>query len=93
MRAVTRLERARSAGPAIVDEAVRRNAELIVIGAPRRGIDRAQRAVFGRTVDYVLKHAPCRVIVAAARRRRRVSRVPRRDRRLLRCLRRARRSR
>ena len=26
-----------------------------------------QRAVFGRTVDYVLRHAPCRVMVAASR--------------------------
>ncbi|TMK90253.1 MAG: universal stress protein, partial [Actinobacteria bacterium] len=28
----------------------------------------AQRAIFGDTVDYVLKHAPCRVMVAAASR-------------------------
>ena len=33
VRAVTRLARARRAGPAIVEEAVRRQAELIVIGA------------------------------------------------------------
>ena len=32
--------------------------------APRAGAPR--RRVFGTTVDYVLKHAPCRVIVAAA---------------------------
>ena len=37
VRAVTRLERARSAGPAIVANAVAREAELVVIGARRRG--------------------------------------------------------
>jgi APA family basic amino acid/polyamine antiporter len=59
-----RLLRDRSAGRAIVDEAVRRGAEIIVIGAPRRG---RRRALFGRTVDYVLKNAPCRVMVASGR--------------------------
>jgi basic amino acid/polyamine antiporter, APA family len=66
VRAVTRLERARSAGPAIVADAVTRNADLVVIGAPRRGLGR-RTPVFGRTVRYVLKHSPCRVIVAATR--------------------------
>jgi basic amino acid/polyamine antiporter, APA family len=66
VRAVTRLERARSAGPAIVADAVARNADLVVIGAPRRGLGR-RTPVFGRTVRHVLKHSPCRVIVAATR--------------------------
>jgi basic amino acid/polyamine antiporter, APA family len=61
-----RLVRARSAGRAIVDEAERRQTEIIVMGTPRR--DRARRAVFSDTVDFVLKHAPCRVMVAAGRR-------------------------
>ncbi len=64
VRAVTRLERARSAGEAIVADAEVRSAELVVIGAPRRGIGR-RAPVFGRTVRYVLKHSPCRVIVVA----------------------------
>ena len=59
--------RARSAGPAIVEEAERRGTEIIVIGTPRKALTSAQRAVFGRTVDYVLKHAPCRVMVTASR--------------------------
>ena len=66
IRVVGRLERARSAGPAIVAEADARNAELIVLGSPRRRLTAAQSAVFGKTVDYILKHATCRVLVAAS---------------------------
>jgi basic amino acid/polyamine antiporter, APA family len=66
VRAVVRLVRARAAGPAIVEEADRRNAELVVLGAPRARIGRAR--IFGRTVDYVLKHSPTRVMIAAGRR-------------------------
>jgi basic amino acid/polyamine antiporter, APA family len=62
-----RLLRARSAGAAIVEEAERRGSEIIVIGAQRREVGRRKRAVFGRTVDYVLRNAPCRVLVAAPR--------------------------
>jgi APA family basic amino acid/polyamine antiporter len=61
---VGRMVRARSAGRAIVDEAERRGSEIIVMGAPRPS--RRRRAIFGDTVDFVLKHAPCRVMVAAA---------------------------
>jgi basic amino acid/polyamine antiporter, APA family len=59
-----RLVRARHPGRAIVDEAVRRQSEIIVMGAPRA---HGRRAVFSDTVDFVLKHAPCRVMVAAGR--------------------------
>jgi nucleotide-binding universal stress UspA family protein len=67
VRAMTRLVRARRAGPAIVEEAERRNAELIVMGAPRRPA-RRRTAIFGPTVDYVLKASPCRVLLTAGRR-------------------------
>jgi APA family basic amino acid/polyamine antiporter len=66
---VTRLVRARAAGPAIVKEAVTRTAELVALGAPRKrrfGVE--SRAVFGRTVDYVLKSSQSRVMVVAGRR-------------------------
>ena len=63
---VGRLERARSAGPAIVAEAEARQAEIIVLGSPRRELTVRRAAVFGKTVDYVLKHAPCRVLVVAS---------------------------
>jgi basic amino acid/polyamine antiporter, APA family len=66
VRAVTRLMRARRAGPAIVDEARRRHAELVVLGAPRRAIA-GRRRLFGNTVDYVLREAPCRVLIATGR--------------------------
>src|SRR5439155_793155 len=52
--------------PVIVREATDRNAELIVLGAPRRG-GRRGAPIFGRTVDYVLRASPCRVLVAAGR--------------------------
>jgi APA family basic amino acid/polyamine antiporter len=60
--ATERLIRARQAGRTIVDEAVRRHSEIIVMGAPRSS---RARAVFSDTVDFVLKHAPVRVMVVA----------------------------
>jgi APA family basic amino acid/polyamine antiporter len=66
VRAVTRLLRARKAGPAIVEEVRRRNAELVLLGAPRQAVA-GRRAVFGGTVDYVLREAPSRVLVAAGK--------------------------
>ena len=63
MRTIDRVVRARHAGRAIVEEAERRQAEIVVLGAPRG----RHRAIFGNTVDYVLKNAPCRVMVAAGK--------------------------
>ena len=62
VRVVTRLLRGRSAGPAIVEEAVRRTAQLIVVGAPRQRV-RGRTPIFGATVDRVLKESPCRVLL------------------------------
>jgi len=65
---VTRIVRARNAGRAIVDEAVRRGAQIVVMGGPRRvRLERGRRAIFGDTVDFVLKHSPVRVMVAAGK--------------------------
>ena len=63
VRTVDRLVRARNAGRAIVEEAERRESQIIVLGAPRG----RHGDIFGVTVDYVLKHAPCRVMVAAGK--------------------------
>jgi len=66
VRMLGRLERARSAGPAIVAEAEARHSEIIVLGSPRRELTARQVAVFGKTVDYILRHAPCRVLTVAS---------------------------
>ncbi len=68
VRAVTRLLRARRAGQALIDEAARRNAELVVIGASRRRDSGAGVPIFGKTVDFVLKASPSRVLVVAGKR-------------------------
>jgi basic amino acid/polyamine antiporter, APA family len=62
----TRTLRGRAAGEAIVEEAKQAKSEIIVLSAPRKMRALRGAAVFGSTVDYVLKHAPCRVMVAAA---------------------------
>jgi basic amino acid/polyamine antiporter, APA family len=66
VRVVSRLVRARSTPRAIVDEAVARHAELIVVGAPRT--IRPGRRLLGRTAEKVLKLSPVRVLVTAGRR-------------------------
>ncbi len=64
---IPRIARTRNAGRAIVDEATRRGSEIIVMGGPRRmRFATGRRPIFGDTVDFVLRHAPCRVMVAAA---------------------------
>jgi basic amino acid/polyamine antiporter, APA family len=68
VRVIPRLVRTRNSGRAIVDEAVRRESEIIVMGGPRRvRLAPVRKQIFGDTVDFVLKHAPCRVMVAAGR--------------------------
>ena len=67
--------RSRSAGRAIVDEAERRQQRD---RRPRRAARRQRGApIFGDTADYVLKHAPCRVMVARRPRRRGMKRAAR----------------
>jgi len=53
---------ARDVGAAIVDEAVERAADLLVVGLPYRKKFGGDFAI-GRTVPYVLKNAPCAVWV------------------------------
>jgi APA family basic amino acid/polyamine antiporter len=62
---VGRVVRARNAGRAIADEADVRHTEIVVMGSPRVR-HRQTSAIFGKTVDFVLKNAPCRVMVVAA---------------------------
>jgi nucleotide-binding universal stress UspA family protein len=55
--------RARSIGQAILDAARERRADLIVLGSAPRW--RRQSRFFSPTVDYVLRRAPCEVMVVA----------------------------
>jgi APA family basic amino acid/polyamine antiporter len=55
--------RARALGQAIVGEAERTGADLIVMGSSPRW--RRQSRFFSPTVDYVLKTAPCEVLIVA----------------------------
>jgi APA family basic amino acid/polyamine antiporter len=59
----TGVVRARSIGHAIVAEAARRDADLIVLGSSPRW--RRQSRFFSPTVDFVLRNAPCEVLVVA----------------------------
>jgi nucleotide-binding universal stress UspA family protein len=53
--------RARAIGAAVVAEAVTRDADLIVMGSSAKW--RRQSRFFSPTVDYVLRKAPCEVMV------------------------------
>ncbi len=57
------LVQARDVGAALVDEAVERAADLLVVGLPYRKKFGGDFAI-GRTVPYVLKNAPCAVWVS-----------------------------
>lgn len=56
------LLQARDVGAALVDEATERGADLLVVGLPYRKRFGGDFAI-GRTIPYVLKHAPCEVWV------------------------------
>jgi nucleotide-binding universal stress UspA family protein len=58
---VTELLQARAVGPAIVDEAIGRDAEAIVMTASIHR--RHGRPTLGDTTDHVLLNAPCEVVV------------------------------
>jgi APA family basic amino acid/polyamine antiporter len=55
--------RARAIGNAIVDRALELDADLIVLGSAPRW--RRQSRFFSPTVDYVLRRAPCEVLIVA----------------------------
>ena len=52
---------ARNAGPAIVQEAVARNAELLIAGTSYQ--EHYGSPTLGDLVPYLLKYSPCRVLV------------------------------
>lgn len=57
----TDMLQARSAGAAIVDEATQDGTDAIIMGA--NVFKRMGKFTIGETVDYVLRNAPCEVIV------------------------------
>jgi nucleotide-binding universal stress UspA family protein len=59
VRLRSRIVRARARGEAIVAEADAAGADLIVVRSARH----SGTALFGKTVDYVLRHADCRVLL------------------------------
>ena len=61
---VTELLQARAIGPAIVDEAIERDAEAIVMTAAIHR--RHGRPTLGGTTEHVLLNAPCEVVVIRA---------------------------
>lgn len=61
----TVLLQSRSAGVALVDEAVDKEVDLIVLGLPYR--TRLGSFDLGSVASYVLKNAPCRVMVVRQR--------------------------
>jgi nucleotide-binding universal stress UspA family protein len=56
------LLQARDVGAAIVDEAMERSADLLVVGLPYRKRFGGEFAI-GRTIPYILQNAPCAVWV------------------------------
>lgn len=53
------LLQAREVGPALVDEAIERGVDLIIIGVPYK--KRFGEFNLGKVAPYMLKNAPCRV--------------------------------
>ena len=60
LKVQTRLIRTRSPGAAIVEEAERRDAEIIYLGTAHA--PPSERAL-GPTASYLLAHRPCRVVI------------------------------
>jgi nucleotide-binding universal stress UspA family protein len=63
-RITPELLQARSAGAAIVDEAIERDIDVIVMASRNR--QHFGQVTIGETVPYILKNAPCEVILARA---------------------------
>lgn len=70
----TEILQARTIGAAIVDEAVERGANTIILAAQYRR--RLGEFNMGLTLPYVLKNAPCRVLITRAPNRAEVSAAP-----------------
>jgi nucleotide-binding universal stress UspA family protein len=61
VRVTPRIVRTRSAGDAVLEEVVRNRTEIVVLGLPHVRRERS----LDRTTEFVVKHAPCRVMLAS----------------------------
>lgn len=61
---LTKLVQARSAGKAIVDEAIARKSDLILLGQPDK--HEVNAIIAGKTINYVAQNAPCKVLINIA---------------------------
>jgi nucleotide-binding universal stress UspA family protein len=57
----TEILQAREAGPAVIEEAIERDVDLILIGLGYK--KRFGEFSLGTTVPYILKNAPCQVLI------------------------------
>lgn len=57
----TELLQAREVGPAIIDEAIERDTDLIILGVSYK--TRFGEFCLGEVIPHVLRNAPCRVII------------------------------
>jgi nucleotide-binding universal stress UspA family protein len=64
LQITTDLLQAREAGPAILVEAKGKGADLIILGYARRRF--GERLVRATTLEYVLRHAPCQVLLSVS---------------------------
>ncbi len=62
LRCTGALLQARDVGHAVVDEAVTRGVDIVVLGIPEREFAGPVLDI-GRTTEYVLRHAPCAVVI------------------------------
>jgi basic amino acid/polyamine antiporter, APA family len=60
----TKLVQARSAGKAIVEEAIKRKSDLIMLGQPDK--HEVNEIIGGKTINYVAQNAPCKVLINIA---------------------------
>ncbi len=65
LQITTDLLQAREAGPAILEEAKGKGVTLIVLGYNRRRRF-GERLIRATTLEYVLRHAPCQVLLSAS---------------------------
>jgi nucleotide-binding universal stress UspA family protein len=65
LQITTDLLQAREAGPAILEESKQRGIDLIILGYNRRRRF-GERLIRATTLEYVVRHAPCQVLLSVS---------------------------